>query len=82
MTIERAQATDLYSDETVSDYVPEVVSVRLPGGIVTPAICYNLPPDELEGANSAYAESLLLLAAELGFPENYLDEIRAEGRTA
>jgi len=79
MMIGREDATGLYSDETVADYVPEPVSVSLPSGDSEPAICYNLPPSKLEGANSAYAESLLLLAKRLGFPEDYLDVIRSEG---
>lgn len=79
MTIGRQDATALYSDESVSDYVPEPVSVTLPSGVIEPAICYNLPPGKLEGANSAYAESLLQLATNLGFPDEYLDTIRMEG---
>jgi len=79
MTIGREDATALYSDESVSDYIPEPVSVLLPGGAVEPAVCYNLPPGKLEGTNSAYAESLLRLATKLGFPDEYLDTIRLEG---
>ena len=79
MTMERDVATALYSDETVADYVPEPVSVNLPSGSVKSAVCYNLPPDKLEGSNRAYVESLLELAKTLGFPQSYLDEIRAEG---
>jgi len=81
MTIRRQGATALYSEESVSDYVPESVSVTLSSGAVEPAICYNLPPDKLEGTNSAYAESLLQLAMKLGFPDEYLDTIRTEGRS-
>lgn len=79
MTIERQDATALYSAESVSDYVPEPVSVTLPDGTIEPAICYILPPGKLEGANSAYADSLLQLATKLGFPDEYLDIIRVTG---
>lgn len=79
MKIGRQEATSLYTDDSVSDYVPETVPVTLPGGIIEPAICYNLPPDKLVGANSAYVESLLELATKLGFPDEYLDTIRKEG---
>jgi hypothetical protein len=82
MTVERDAVEDLYADESVADYIPEPVSVRLPGGTVRSAICYNLPPGGLEGANSAYAESLLALATNLGFPAEYLDHIRLEGSSA
>jgi hypothetical protein len=79
MTIGRDEATDLYSDETVADYIPESVAVTVSRGVTEPATCYNLHPDKLSGTNSAYAESLLLLAARLGFPEEYQKTIRMEG---
>ena len=78
MSIGRDEAASLYSDESVADYVPEPVSVTLPSGRAQSAICYNLPPSKLEGVNAAYADALLRLAATLGFPQDYLDEISAE----
>ena len=81
MTIGRDEATSLYADATVADYVAEPVSVTLPNGIVEPAVCYNLPPNALEGSNAVYAQRLLVLATKLGFPEDYLDRIRAQGHT-
>lgn len=62
----------LYSDESVADYVSESVQVTLPGGTVETAACYNLPEHKLEGANPEYANALLILAAKLGFPDEYL----------
>jgi hypothetical protein len=79
MTIGREDTTTLYSEQTVADYVPETVSVTLPGGVVEAATCYNLPPGKLAGANAAYAEALLQLAERLGFPDEYLETIRREG---
>jgi len=55
--------------------------VTLSSGVIESAICYNLPPSKLEGANSAYAESLLRLARRLGLPHEYLDTIRLEGNS-
>ncbi len=81
MTIGEDEAADLYSDESVADYVPEPVSVRLPGGVVTSAICYNLPPGDLGKVNAAYADALVRLATTLGFPQDYLDQIRAKGKS-
>ena len=78
MTIGTKEAANLYSDETVADYVADSVSVTLPSRVVKSAICYNLPLGEIDGVNAAYAESLLRLATELGFPRDYLDQIRAE----
>jgi hypothetical protein len=79
MTVERDAVDDLYAEESVADYVPEPVSVRLPDGTARPATCYNLPAGSLEGANPAYAGSLLALATDLGFPADYLDHIRRQG---
>jgi len=79
MTLGREDLARLYSDDTVSDYVPETVPVTLASGVIDSAVCYVLPPGKLEGTHAAYADSLLLLATRLGFPGNYLDEIRAEG---
>ena len=80
MTIGRDEAAKLYGDETVADYVAESVSVTLQSGAVKSAITYNLPLGHCDGANAVYAESLLLLAKKLGFPAEYLDQIRVEGK--
>ena len=42
------------------------------------AACYNLPKSKLEGANSEYANALLILAGRLGFPDDYLQQIREQ----
>lgn len=68
----------LYSDESVADYVPESVSVVLQDGTVKSAVCYNLPKGKVEGANSEYANSLLILAGKLGLPDDYLQQIREQ----
>jgi len=68
----------LYSAESVADYVSESVSVVLPDGTVDSAVCYNLPKRKLEGANSEYANSLLILAGRLGLPDDYLQQIREQ----
>ena len=68
----------LYSDESVTDYVAEPVSVVLADGSQESAICYNLPKHKIEGANVEYALSLLSLAAKLGLPDGYLQQIRKQ----
>jgi hypothetical protein len=50
----------------------------LPDGTVESAVCYNLPKRKLEGANSEYANSLLILAGRLGLPDDYLQQIREQ----
>lgn len=76
MSLRAADVRALYSDESVADYVSESVSVVLPDGTVESAVCYNLPKRKLEGANAGYANSLLILAAKLGLPDDYLQQIR------
>ncbi len=79
MTLRAADLRALYSDDTVADYVSESVSVVLADGTVESAACYNLPEGKLEGANPEYANSLLMLAARLGLPDDYLRQIKKQG---
>lgn len=72
----RQDAKLLYSHESVADYVAEPVRVTLPDGTSEAAMCYNLPPEKLEGTNPEYARALLQLASKLGFPGDYLEEIK------
>ena len=78
MTMKRDDLARLYSEDSVADYVPVEVSVRLAGEANEPAVCYVLPAGKVAGTNSAYAESLLQLATRLGFPGDYLAEIKAQ----
>ncbi|WP_420601327.1 hypothetical protein [Flagellimonas sp.] len=69
----------LYSEASVADYIPEQVEVITePNGTVQ-ATGYNLPSELLTGTNTAYAESLYILAKQKGFPENYLEKIKKMG---
>lgn len=79
MTIAERDVEALYSEPSVADYVPETVNVTLTNGAIEQALCYNLPATKLTGKNTPYAESLYVLAENLGFPQSYLDEIREEG---
>jgi len=79
MTITPSEAAQLYAEDSVTDYVPETVTVNLLDGTKTEAICYNLPKDKTQGTNKDYAKSLLALASEIGFPETYLAQIRQAG---
>lgn len=76
MEISPSEATELYAEGSVADYLPEPVTVSLVDGTRVEATCYNLPPDKVIGANSNYAKSLLEAATRLGFPDSYLDQIR------
>ena len=76
MDIASSEATNLYAEESVADYLPEPVMVELMDGTRVEATCYNLPRDKVTGANKEYAESLLDVATRLDFPDSYLDQIR------
>ena len=79
MDISPGDARDLYSADSVADYLPELVTVETLDGSRLDAACYNLPPDKVTGTNKAYAKSLLELATKLALPESYLDQISRAG---
>ncbi len=79
MEIASEDVAALYSEQSVADYVAETVVVTLPGNVEVSAACYNLPAAKLVGTNTEYAVALLALAAELGFPDSYLEQIRQAG---
>ncbi len=76
MKIKPEDATALYSEQSVADYVAEPVVVKLPGNVQVSAVCYNVPAASLTGTNPEYAAALLALATKLGLPESYLRHIR------
>lgn len=76
MDIAPNEATALYAEDSVADYLPEPVTVELMDGTEVEATCYNLPRASVTGTNQDYAESLLEVASRLGFPDSYLDQIR------
>ena len=76
MDIAVSEATQLYADDSVADYLPEPVTVVLMDGTEVEATCYNLPSAKVVGTNRDYAGSLLQVASRLGLPDTYLDEIR------
>lgn len=76
MEITPQEATQLYAETSVADYVPVPVTVELLTGEQIKASCFVLPEGHIQGTNPAYAASLLKLATKKGFPESYLKEIR------
>jgi len=76
MDIASNEATELYAQDSVADYLPEPVTVELMDGRKLEATCYNLPDAKVTGTDIDYAESLLQVAGRLGLPDSYLDEIR------
>ena len=76
MDVAPNEATELYAEDSVADYLPEPVTVELMDGTEVEATCYNLPSAKVTGTNKDYAESLLKVASRLGFPDSYIDQIR------
>ncbi len=76
MTVDDDKIPALYAEASVADYVPEEVNIITSDNESIKAICYNLPPESLEGTNTGYAESLYNLAKLEGFPEDYLEKIK------
>lgn len=75
MDLDNAEATSLYSEGSVADYVPEIVNVELANGGSVEATCYNLPAEKVTGANEDYARSLFEVASKLGMPKTCLNQI-------
>ena len=76
MDISSSQFADLYGDQSVANYVPEIEVVQLLDGSQLTATCYNLPGKQVAGTNLEYAAMLLEVAINLGFPDNYLEQLR------
>lgn len=79
MQLSDEEAAVLYSEESVSDYIPEHVVVTLTSGEQLTATCYNLPEHLRSGRNAAYAQALAHVAIKCGLPEGYADAIRRLG---
>ncbi len=76
MTVDREKIKNLYAEPSVADYIPEEVNVVTDSNDSVKAMCYNLPLESLTGTNKDYAKSLYELSERLGFPVNYLEEIK------
>ena len=76
MNITEEEISNLYSDASVTDYVPEKVMITTLDNENVEAVVYNLQLEKLKGKNSEYAKSLLKVAQNYGFPNSYLDKIR------
>lgn len=76
MTVDKASLTELYNQPSVSDYIPEEVTIVLDTNNTISATCYNLPSELLRGTNESYARSLYDLAKKERFPDEYLEKIK------
>jgi len=66
----------LYSEDSVSIYRPEAISVQLGDGSLIPTLCFNLPePPSIEERNPQYAARLRDLAERIGLPREYVSSI-------
>ena len=76
MQLSEDESTALYSEESVSDYIPEQVAVTLTSGDHLKATCYNLPEHLLSGSNREYAKLLIQVAIKTGLPKSHVDVIK------
>ena len=76
MRLSNDEITALYSEKSVSDYMPEQVVVTLDSGVHLDATCYNLPEHLLSGSNRVYAKSLVQVAIKCGLPKDYVEMIK------
>jgi hypothetical protein len=75
-TLTRAEVEALYSEESVRVYRSEVVNARTEDGVITRALCFNLPAQPSpEERNPQYASKLRELAARIGLPGDYVSSI-------
>ena len=79
MGLSSEETEALYSEESVSDYIPEQVNVTLLDGTQIEATCYNLPEHLLSGSNRSYADALVQVAAKCGLPDKYIEQIKQIG---
>ena len=75
MSMSHEDLKALYSDESVSDYVPENLTVTTSNKKTILVSTYNLPVEKLTGQNREYACSLAILAKNVGLPSEYIEEI-------
>lgn len=76
MSLPDADVARLYSDPSLSAYVPVAVQVQTDDGAVVAAQCYVLPaaPDPSE-RNEDYAAALRETARRVGLPADYIGSI-------
>jgi hypothetical protein len=75
MFMSHEELKTLYGEESVSDYVPENLTVTTSNNKNRVVIAYNLPVEKLAGRNKEYADSLAILAKKVGLPSAYIEEI-------
>jgi hypothetical protein len=77
MQLTHPEIEQLYAEASVCVYQPEAVIAKLGDGSEVAALCFNLPAaPRPEEANPEYAGKLRDLARRLGFPPDYVEEIR------
>ena len=76
-SLTHAELAALYAEPGLQAYKPEAVLAHLSQGEALAALCFNLPEiPPAEERNAEYASQLRALAAQLGFPEEYVRSIQ------
>ena len=76
MSLSGEDINRLYSERSVSDYLPETIMATTLDNQSVSAVVYNLPLEKLVGRNKQYAESFATLAKEVGLPADYVIKIQ------
>ena len=75
MSLDSDELEALYGEESVLDYVPEILTATISSNEEVEVTTYNLPPEKLKGKNKDYAKSPAILAKKIGFSSEYIEEI-------
>jgi hypothetical protein len=76
-SLTHSEVDELYSEDSVSLYRPEAISVRLADGSDIPALCFNLPGlPSIADRNPQYVSKLRDLAERIGLPPDYVSSIQ------
>lgn len=76
MSLREFEVNQLYSEESVKEYLPVELVAFISNTEKINVVAYNLPKAILKGKNKSYAESLAKVANKVGLPLGYINEIK------
>lgn len=62
----------LYSEKSVTDYIPQTARAMTLNDKPIDVVTYNLPAEKLAGENKEYAVALVKVAQKVGLPAHYI----------
>ncbi len=72
-----AEIEQLYSSDSVADYISQTIQVVTVNGEKMNVACYLLPMEKITGSNPDYARNLAIAAREANLPESSIREIES-----